>query len=256
MGRDLHQGDSGADVRQLQRNLYQLGYTEIEHASGEYDDATVRALARFDSARGLDPDGTVCSEVQQETIQMLAGEDIGPKQDPDDPSRDRGAADGYTRVWMSKQDFIDYSDSDFDAAFVDNASGFSIQPEAFALDRIDDEPLNLTYPSGATYTVQLGLIGSADQLAEKYMLQGSVIVPVTNDFTVSLDQFHVPKLYLLRNEIHEAIRQAIADDLEMAWIVYAFTQVGTIASGGGDPDLAQRVHDAAKQAGDLESQRQ
>jgi len=60
--RDLHQGDAGTDVRQLNTNLHALGYDAgagIDPADGEFTWTTKKALAVLQRAKGFDATGTL-----------------------------------------------------------------------------------------------------------------------------------------------------------------------------------------------------
>jgi peptidoglycan hydrolase-like protein with peptidoglycan-binding domain len=59
--RDLSQGDEGADVRQLQRNLVRLGHDPDDDIAidGDFDWATAQAVMRWQEALGVDETGSV-----------------------------------------------------------------------------------------------------------------------------------------------------------------------------------------------------
>ncbi|MEV6925813.1 peptidoglycan-binding domain-containing protein [Dactylosporangium sp. NPDC051485] len=56
--RELHQGDEGADVAQLQRMLTKMGYPNGT-ADGKFDDAVAGAVRAWQKSRKLTPDGVV-----------------------------------------------------------------------------------------------------------------------------------------------------------------------------------------------------
>lgn len=163
---------------------------------------------------------------------------------------------GQTRVHdPANQTHYRYSDSDFAEYYVDNFVSWRIQPDPWNLHKIDDEQLTVYLGNGLEFSARLGTIGAGVRAGDLYMLQDSVIVPATNSFVVTLDQFHCQRLYQLRLGIHEAIRRAIEERLEIAYIVAAFADVITIASGGGDPDIAEKILGKAREAAKLESSR-
>lgn len=53
----FEKGMSGADVKQLQKLLYRLGYLDKDQQSGKYDDNTVKAVKAFQQRNGLSADG-------------------------------------------------------------------------------------------------------------------------------------------------------------------------------------------------------
>lgn len=60
--RELSIGDSGPDVRQLNRNLIDLGYakrSELERSSDEFNDETAEGLVNLQADRGLSETGTL-----------------------------------------------------------------------------------------------------------------------------------------------------------------------------------------------------
>ena len=171
--------------------------------------------------------------------------------DPNAPwhSRDN-PPEGYTRVWFNNEDFLDYSPEDFDAAYVDNnTTGFRIQPDPWRLEYIDEENITLYYSSGAEFTVKLGAIGTPIGAVEKYRVgDGNLVYPATAALEVNLSEHYVPRLFLLRMAIHEAIRQAIADRLELTAIGAAFGQIIGLNSSGGTPTTAQEINDKIRLA--------
>lgn len=53
----FEKGMSGADVKQLQKLLYRLGYLGKDQQSGKYNDATIKAVKAFQQRNGLSADG-------------------------------------------------------------------------------------------------------------------------------------------------------------------------------------------------------
>jgi len=171
----------------------------------------------------------------------------------DDPNapwhyRDRPPQEGYTRVWYDAENFLDYSEDDFSAQYVDyNMTGFKIQPDPWHLENIDQEDITLYYSSGAEYRVKLGSIGEPTGAMEKYFLDASqLIFPATRDLQITLSEHYVPRLFLLRMAIHEAMRQAIADRIEVAAIAAAFGQIMGLNASGGSPTTADEINQKIK----------
>lgn len=66
--RTLHYGDHGADVRVVQKRLYQLGYYSNPDFSGVMDNDTVEALIRYQRASGIFPNN---GQVDEQTYRAL-----------------------------------------------------------------------------------------------------------------------------------------------------------------------------------------
>jgi hypothetical protein len=163
---------------------------------------------------------------------------------------------GQTRVHdPANQTYYLYSDSDFAEYYVDNFTGFRIQSDPWNLHKVDEETLTVYLGNGLEFSTRLGSVGAGARAGDLYMLHDSVIVPATQGYMIVLDQFHCPRLYHLRVAIHNAIQRAIAERLELAYLVAAFADVLTIASGGGDPDLAEKILTKAREAEHLERSR-
>lgn len=70
-GATLTPGDTGAQVKRLQRALAQLGYSPGK-ADGDYGPATVSALKQFQQANGLTADGVLGPKTLQALKSKLA----------------------------------------------------------------------------------------------------------------------------------------------------------------------------------------
>lgn len=164
----------------------------------------------------------------------------------DDPNAPWHARDepqeGYTRVWFDAENFLDYSADDVEALYVDNqTSGFRIQPDPWRLDAIDEEEITISYAHGAEYRVRLGAIGQPTGVVDRYVFDAGLILPATSSLEVSLSEHYVPRLFLLRMAIHEAVRDAIADRVELAAIAAAFAQIIGINSSGTTPTTGRDI---------------
>jgi N-acetylmuramoyl-L-alanine amidase len=62
VNRDLFIGDSGSDVRQLQKRLHKLHY-DIGTINGDFGDDTLHAVTAFEKVQGFTPDGEVSTKV-------------------------------------------------------------------------------------------------------------------------------------------------------------------------------------------------
>jgi len=82
--RDLRNGCVGEDVRQLQLNLIQLGYSCGKWgADGEFGDCTEQALEAFQRDNGIDDSG-VFDGVTREAMEKALDADDEPKENPRD----------------------------------------------------------------------------------------------------------------------------------------------------------------------------
>lgn len=74
--RDLHPGDVGSVVDQLQRALHRMGYLDVAGASGTYDVSTAAAVASMYMGSGYDPPGLVGTDALADAqLAQLAAED-------------------------------------------------------------------------------------------------------------------------------------------------------------------------------------
>jgi hypothetical protein len=266
MSGTLEYGDRGEEVRELQEALASLGYSEVGRPDGEYFQHTQAAVQRFQSDHGLQASGQYDEHTRAtldaaKVASMNAAVQHGregyqsPWEDPNAPWHQRDhPREGYLRVWLDRENHYDYSEADFAAIYVDNATGFRIQVDPWAPQEIDKETITLYYANGLTYSVKLGDVGTGGY-TDRYTLKDSIIVPCDAHLAVSLPQSHVLNLRLLRQHIHDVIRRAIADRLEIAYVVAAFADVIGINSSGGDPDLYDKVTRKAHEAAELERNR-
>lgn len=163
--------------------------------------------------------------------------------DPDRPP------DGTQRVVDADGQSWDYDDADFADRYVDNFVYFEIQPDIIDLYAIDDETLTVRLGNGLDHRVRLGAIGGSLIGSNWLIMDDGVIVPATPyERQPVYDLVNCPRLNVLRQQIHIVIDQAAKERLMLAYIVAAFAQVGTIPSGGGDPGLAPKVLDYAREA--------
>jgi hypothetical protein len=164
--------------------------------------------------------------------------------DPDRP------APGNQRVTNSEGVTWEMDDAEFTDRFVDHFVYFEIQPDIIDLYAIDDETLTVRLANGLDHRVRLGLVGAGPLVGSQWLIMDDgVIVPATPYERLPVyDQVNCPRLNELRWQIHIVIDRAAKERLMLAYIVAAFAQVGTIASGGGDPGLADKVLDMAREA--------
>jgi hypothetical protein len=163
--------------------------------------------------------------------------------DPDRPP------DGKTRVRLEDGTTWDFDDNEFAERYVDYFSYWEIQPDIIDLTAIDREVLTVRLANGLEHRVQLGEIGHGSLAGSAWVMKDGVILPATGyTGTVVYDQLNCPRLNMLRQQIHVVMARASEERLMLAYIVAAFAQVGTIASGGGDPDIAERVLGYAREA--------
>lgn len=80
--RELRNGDEGADVKQLQENLIELGFSCGSYgADGEFGDCTEMAVEAFQRAHGL-PDTGVYDAVTREALEKALDEHDVPADEP------------------------------------------------------------------------------------------------------------------------------------------------------------------------------
>lgn len=247
----------------LVQELQQVGDT-WEIVVNEVGDPGVLALRMWPPS-GLTPypvtitEGLVITEPEVQgsfTIAGLTGEAFGSMDDGFaalfreqgfDP--DRPAA-GHQRVTNSEGTSWDMDDGEFADRYVDNFVYFEIQPDLIDLYAIDDETLTVRLSNGLDHRVRLGLVGAGPLIGGGWLIMDDgVIVPATlYERQPVYDQLNCPRLNALRHQIHIVIDRAAKERLMLAYLVAAFAQVGTIASGGGDPEIAEKILDLAREA--------
>lgn len=96
---------------------------------------------------------------------------------------------------------------------------------------VDNQDLRITYTDGRQFSIRLGLIslGSGPALAE-FRKQGGIIFATDASGNGLFDATNTPQLAFIRNYFHEVLRQQSEQILEIATIVYLFSQA--VAAAG------------------------
>jgi peptidoglycan hydrolase-like protein with peptidoglycan-binding domain len=241
--RDLEAGASGEDVRQLQLGLYRLGYHEIEHADGHYDGRTKNAVAHFQRDHGIDPSGSYDSPTQT-ALRMAQTVDLGPTTGgPDDPGNH--PFQGFVRTWIDPQNFVDVSDDDVAAGYLDNFTNAKFVQDIteWDLPNIDNIPVELTYSNGGSYQITFASLSDDSTLLTRLKNQSGVFVPVDDALTPVLSAGTVRRLLQLRQLAHNRAAEVAQQNLEIAQMVYEFAH--DIADLGEAAQANKEVWEAA-----------
>lgn len=238
---------------------YAFQIQEVTAAGDEWELTTFQVADVFHLTRilfptdGMAPYGLVITGDNDRFVLKGVTNDVVAHMDPEiaQKFRDAGydpnqAADGYQRVWQEDGTYWDYSDADFAERYVDNFAYWEIQPDVLDLQAIDNETLTIRLANGLEHRMPLGQIGGSLS-GWRYVQHDGLIFPAS-DLNITYDAYKCPTLNALRMQLHIVVNEAARRRLQLAWIVFAFSQVGSIASSGGDPDLAERVLNAAEEA--------
>lgn len=224
-GRDLEVGDSGEDVRHLQLGLYRLGYHEIEHADGQYDDRTKNAVAHFQQDHGIHPSGSYDGPTQT-ALTMALAVDLGPTTGgPDAPDSYREhPPEGFVRTWVDPQNFVDLPDDDVAAGYLDNFTNarFTQDITEWDLPNIDQIPVELTYSNGSSYQISFASLSDDSTRLTRLKNQSGVFVPVDSSFTPVLSAGTVRRLLQLREFAHNRAAEVAKQNLDVAEMVNEF----------------------------------
>jgi hypothetical protein len=220
--RDLTVGDSGDDVRQLQLDLYQLGYHEIEHTDGQYDDSTKNAVAHFQQDHGIDASGSYDSPTRTALSQALSV-DLGPTtRGPDDPGT--SPPQGFVRTWIDAQNFVDVSDDDVRVGYLDNFTNaqFTQELTEWDLPNIDQIPVELTYSTGGSYQITFASLSDDSTLLSRLKNQSGVFVPVDDSLNPVLSAGTVQRLLQARDFAHNRAAEVAQQNVDIAQMVADF----------------------------------
>jgi peptidoglycan hydrolase-like protein with peptidoglycan-binding domain len=225
--RDLNLDDSGEDVRQLQLGLYHLGYHEIEHTDGQYDDRTKNAVAHFQQDHGIDPSGSYDTPTQTALSQALAV-DLGPTTGgPDGPdSFSNHPPQGFVRTWIDPQDFVDASDDDVVAGYLDNFTNAELAQDLteWDLPNIDHIPVQLTYSNGGSYQISFASLSDDSTPLTRLKNESGIFVPADDSLNPVLSAGTVRNLLQVRQFAHNRVAEVAQQNLEIAEMVAAFAE--------------------------------
>jgi hypothetical protein len=151
-----------------------------------------------------------------------------PMNDPNAPWHFRdNPPDGFVRVHLNAEDFVDLPADDANAMYVDNnIVNFGIQPVPVTLE-IDSEPLNLYYQSGAQLQLPTLSTITDDYNDGTYLtyIAGTQLVRCDRNFQPMYNAFTTPRLHWLKVALHDKVRELAAQQLEMAQIIAAFATI-------------------------------
>jgi hypothetical protein len=110
--------------------------------------------------------------------------------------------------------------------YVDNpVSVAPVEADVWTLE-IDNQYVAFTYASGTQHSILLGTIDmDPGPGAARYRKSGNIIFPTDDGGTVLLNATTTPRLAGLRTYLHEETLKRSEERLQMAEIVYAFTQI-------------------------------
>jgi hypothetical protein len=150
--------------------------------------------------------------------------------------------EGSVQVWANQEDFVWYTQDDFDSMYADNnIVNFAIQPDPLRLANIDEETLTLYYQSGEEYSLQLGSITDLGIPDEKYFLAGSVLItPADASLAPRFNFVTTPNLWNLRNALNALVQQLNDQRIEIGSIDYSFAKMMQAA---GNMDLSPIIDD-------------
>jgi hypothetical protein len=155
-----------------------------------------------------------------------------PISDPmNDPNAPRHFSDsppeGFVRVQINAEDFVDLPADDADAMYIDNnIVNFAIQPVPVTLE-IDSQSLTLYYQSGAELRLPTLSTITDDYNDGTYLtyIAGTQLVRCDHNFQPMYNAFTTPRLHWLKVALHDKVRELAAQQLEMAQIVAAFATI-------------------------------
>jgi hypothetical protein len=151
-----------------------------------------------------------------------------PMNDPKAPwhSRDN-PPDGFVRVNLDADNFVDLPAEDTDAMYVDNKIvNFAIQPLPVTLE-IDSQPLVLYYEDGAELRLPTLSTITDDYDDGSYLTYaaGTHLVRCDHNFQPMYNAFTTPRLHWLKVALHDKVRELAAQQLEMAEIIAKFATI-------------------------------
>jgi hypothetical protein len=151
-----------------------------------------------------------------------------PMNDPKAPwhSRDN-PPDGFVRVHINADDFVDLPAEDTDAMYVDNnIVNFAIQPTPVVLD-IDNQPITFYYQDGAELKLPTLSTITDDYDDGTYLtyVAGTRLARCDRNFKPMYNAFTTPRLHWIKQDLHRRIQEAKAEQLAMAQIIAAFAAI-------------------------------
>jgi hypothetical protein len=159
---------------------------------------------------------------------ILADPIRDPMNDPNAPWRYRDKPrDGFVRVHANAEDFVDLPADEADAMYVDNnIVNFAIQPVPVTLE-IDSQPITLYYQNGAELRLPTlnSITDAYDDGTYLTYIGGSLLVRCDRNFQPMYNAYTTPRLHWLKVALHDKVRELAAQQLEIAEIVHAFTEI-------------------------------